>query len=72
MKRYGLPEMRSAISCCIGRREIRVSLFDRDMKLVESSIKRDPASHIIESLMLDKCGYSKRCALGMFGREGWI
>ena len=72
MKRYGLPEMRSAISCCIGRREIRVSLFDRDMKLIESSIKRDPASHIIESLMLDKCGYAKRCALGMFGREGWI
>lgn len=72
MKRYGLPEMRSAISCCIGRRDIRVSLFDRDMKLVETRVESEPASHVIETLGLNKCGYARRCALGMFGHEGWL
>lgn len=68
MKRYGLPEMRSAISCCIGRREIRVTLFDRDMKLVESRIEDTPASHIVEELGLNRPVYAAMCARGLFGR----
>lgn len=69
MKRYGLPEMRSAISCCIGRREIRVSLFDRDMKPVESRIEDAPASHVIETLGLKRPRYAELCAKGLFGHE---
>ena len=69
MKRYGLPEMRCAISCCIGRREIRVSLFDREMKLVEERTESEPASHVIESLGLDKPMYAEMCGNGLFGYE---
>ena len=69
MKRYGLPEMRCAISCCIGRRDIRVSLFDREMNLVEERIESDPASHLIELLGLDKPVYADTCARGLFGYE---
>ena len=69
MKRYGLPEMRCAISCCIGRRDIRVSLFDREMNLVEERIESDPASHVIELLGLDKPVYADTCARGLFGYE---
>ena len=69
MKRYGLPEMRCAISCCIGRREIRVALFDREMKLVEERTESEPASHVIESLGLDKPMYAELCGNGLFGYE---
>ena len=69
MKRYGLPEMHCAISCCIGRRDIRVSLFDREMKLVEEHFESDPASHVIGSLGLNRPIYAETCARGLFGRE---
>lgn len=69
MERYGLPEMRCAISCCIGRREIRVCLFDRDMKLVEERVENEPASAVIERLGLDRPVYADMCRRGLFGYE---
>lgn len=69
MKRYGYPEMRSAISCCIGRKEIRVTLFDRDGNQVESRIESAPASHVIEELGLTKGDFALRCKRGLFGYE---
>ena len=69
MKRYGLSEMRCAISCCIGRRDIRVALFDREMNLVEERVESDPASHVVELLGLDRPVYAETCARGLFGFE---
>lgn len=69
MMRYGLPEMRCAISCCIGRRDIRVALFDREMNLVEERVESDPASHVVELLGLDRPVYAETCARGLFGFE---
>ena len=69
MKRYGLPEMRCAISCCIGRRDIRVALFDGEMNLVEERVESDPASHVVELLGLDRPVYAETCARGLFGFE---
>ena len=70
MKRYGLPEMRCAISCCIGRRDIRICLFDREMNLVEERTEADPASAVIARLGLDKPVYADMCRNGLFGFEG--
>ena len=69
MRRYGLPEMRCAISCCIGKRKIRVCLFDRDMNLVEERTESDPASVVIARLGLDKPVYAEMCRKGLFGHE---
>ena len=69
MKRYGLPEMRCAISCCIGRRDIRVALFDGEMNLVEERVESDPASHVVDLLGLDRPVYAETCARGLFGFE---
>lgn len=69
MKRYGLPAMRCLISCCIGRRDIRVALFDGANRLVESYTESEPPSHIIETLGLDGPVYADMCRDGLFGRE---
>ena len=61
--------MQCAISCCIGRRDIRVSLFDKENRLVETYTEDNPASHVIASLGLDKPVYADMCASGLFGYE---
>ena len=69
MKRYALPSMRCFISCCIGRRDIRVTLFDGENRLVESYTESEPPSHIIETLGLDRPVYAEMCRNGLFGYE---
>ncbi len=69
MKRYGLPEMRCSISCCIGRREIRVTLYDARMEEIETRLEDEPASHVISKLGLDRPVYAEMCANGMFLAE---
>ena len=69
MKRYGLPSMRCMISCCIGRRDIRVTLLDGENRIVEAYTESEPASHVIESLGLDKPVYAEMCRRGLFGYE---
>lgn len=69
MKRYGLPSMQCMISCCIGRRDIRVTLLDGENRIVEAYTESEPASHVIESLGLDKPVYAKMCRRGLFGYE---
>ena len=69
MKRYGLPSMQCMISCCIGRRDIRVTLMDGENRIVETYTESEPASHVIESLGLDKPVYAEMCRRGLFGYE---
>ena len=69
MKRYGLPSMQCMISCCIGRRDIRVTLLDGENCIVEAYTESEPASHVIESLGLDKPVYAEMCRRGLFGYE---
>ena len=69
MKRYGLPSMQCMISCCIGRRDIRVTLLDGENRIVEAYTESEPASHVIESLGLDKPVYAEMCRRGLFGYE---
>ena len=69
MKRYGLPLMQCMISCCIGRRDIRICLFDREMNLVEERTEAEPASAVIARLGLDKPVYAEMCRNGLFGCE---
>src|SRR5574344_2022073 len=52
MKAHSLDEVRCAISCCIGRSEIRVAYFDAADNLLESHVENAPPSHVIESLGL--------------------
>lgn len=69
MRRYGFPEMRSAITCCIGRRGIRVCLFDREMNLVGERFEDERPSAVIERLGLNKPVYGEMCRNGLFGHE---
>ena len=57
------------ISCCIGRRDIRVTLMDGENRIVEAYTEAEPASHVIESLGLDKPVYAEMCRRGLFGYE---
>ncbi len=69
MKRYGLPAMQCMISCCIGRRDIRVTLLDGENRIVETYTESEPASRVIESLGLDRPVFAEMCRKGLFGYE---
>ena len=69
MRRYGLPSMQCMVSCCIGRRDIRVALLDGGNRVVEAYTESDPASHVIEALGLDRPVYAEMCRRGLFGYE---
>ena len=69
MRENRLAEVRCAISCCIGRPEIRVSYFDAADSLLESHVEGDPPSHVIDLLGLREPGYAQACAEGLFGNE---
>ena len=69
MRDNRLDEVRCAISCCIGRPEIRVSFFDAADNLLETHVEADPPSHVIERLGLRLPGYAQACAEGLFGNE---
>ena len=69
MRERNLDEVHCAISCCIGRSEIRVSFFDRHGECLESRVENDPPSHIIDRLGLREPGYAGVCEEGLFGYE---
>lgn len=69
MKSENLDEVTCAISCCIGRSEIRVSYFNSKNELLETRIENDPPSHIIDELKLREPKYAERCVKGLFGYE---
>ena len=69
MRAHGLPEVRCAISCCIGRGDVRVSFFDASDRLLESRIEHAPPSKVVEAFALRRPGYARRCREGLFGRE---
>ena len=60
MKRYGLPSMQCMISCCIGSRDIRVTLLDGENRVVETYTESNPASRVIEGLGLDRPVYAAK------------
>lgn len=69
LQEHGLNEVHCSISCCIGRREIRVSFFDERGTCLESRVENDPPSHIIEHFGLREPGYAQTCRDGLFGFE---
>ena len=64
-----LDEVRCAISCCIGRADIRVTMYDGDGNLLDSRVEGHPASHVIEDLGLRQPHYAAHCMEGLFGHE---
>ena len=64
-----LDEVRCAISCCIGRADIRVTMYDGDGNILDSRVEGHPASHVIEDLGLRQPHYAERCREGLFGHE---
>ena len=69
LREHNLDEVHCAISCCIGRSEIRVSFFDGRGECLESRVENDPPSHIIDRLGLREPGYAGVCVEGLFGYE---
>jgi hypothetical protein len=59
-----------AISCCIGKRDIRLSFFDGDMRQIASETEARPASEIIAELGLDLPVFAYRCRNGLFAEPG--
>ena len=64
-----LEEVSCAISCCIGRADIRVTRYDGDGNLLDSRVEGHPPSHVIETLGLREPHYAERCSEGLFGYE---
>ena len=69
MKNHGLELVRCAISCCIGRRDIRISFFDKRNELIGCETEDIPPSHIIRTLGLNRPVYADMCKQGLFGCE---
>lgn len=66
MKDFGLDTCYCAVSCCIGRREIAVTIFDSQNRQVADWKECRPASEIIAELGLDKPIYANKCRNGLF------
>ena len=64
-----LDEVRCAISCCIGRADIRVTMYDGEGSLLDSRVEGHPPSHVIETLGLRQPNYAAYCREGLFGHE---
>ena len=69
LQKHGLEEVRCAISCAIGRKEIRVSYFDGNDNLLETRKQSLPPSKVIKRLHLRLPRYAEWCARGLFGNE---
>ena len=65
--KYGLDLCYCGISCCIGRKEIGITIIDRNMNEVSSWIEARPACEIIEELGLREPTFADRCMNGLFG-----
>lgn len=61
----GIAECYVALSCCIGRREITVDIYDCRGLLMESYIERKPASEVIADVGLDKAKFTDLCKNGI-------
>lgn len=64
--KYGLDCCYCAISCCIGRKEISVAVFDGSNRQIAQWEESRPASEIISELGLDKPVYAAKCRNGLF------
>lgn len=64
--KYGLDVCYCAISCCIGRREIDITLFDRNNQQVAQWSEARPASEVIDELGLRKPCFADKCLSGLF------
>lgn len=62
-----LKAIQCAISCCIGRPDIRVTLYDDHGNLLDSQVERQPPSRVIEMLSLREPLFADRCRWGLFG-----
>lgn len=67
MLKFGLEVCHCAIACCIGRREITVTVFDgaNNRQIAEWTECR-PASEVIAELGLDKPVFAEKCRSGLF------
>lgn len=54
------------ISCCIGRRAVRIVYFDQRNELIETHIEDRPASEVIGELGLRRPIYADLCRSGLF------
>ena len=67
MERFGLELCHVAVACCIGRREITVTVFDGlNNRQVADWTENRPASEVIAELGLDKPIYASKCRNGLF------
>lgn len=67
MEQFGLEVCHVAVACCIGRREITVTVFDGiTSRQVADWTENRPASEVIAELGLDKPVYADKCRRGLF------
>ena len=60
------PAVYVSISCCIGRRAVRIAYFDQRNELIETHIEDRPASEVIGELGLRRPIYADLCRSGLF------
>ena len=60
------PVVYVSISCCIGRRAVRIAYFDQRNELIETHIEDRPASEVIGELGLRRPIYADLCRSGLF------
>ena len=64
--KYGLDTCYCAIACCIGRKEISVTIFDGSNRQIAAWTEARPTSEIIEELGLRKPCFADKCRHGLF------
>ncbi len=64
-----LDEVRCAISCAIGRSQIRVTMTDGGGNVLKCWSEDCPPSHVIDELHLAEPAYAETCREGLFGHE---
>ena len=66
VKEHNVPQAKCGIACCIGKKEIEVTIWDEHNNEVESYRESKYPSELIKTFALDKPIYAKMCKEGLF------
>lgn len=68
VKKHNIPYVKCGIGCCIGRKEIEVTLWDYQNNVIKSYTEETSPKELIKLFELDKPIFAEMCENGLFER----
>ena len=68
VKDYNIPYAKCGIGCCIGRKEVDITIWDEHFNVIVSSTQELAPSDLIETFELNKPIFADLCRNGLFSK----